>query len=424
MNEFNLLIPSNLSNFVLVTVFSLLIGLSQRKFHKESDEKKLVGTDRTFTFIGILAYILLLGDPVNKYLYMIGMLTLVAFFVVFYYQRIVNSGNYGLTTLLIALITYSLPLLLISQPLWMSILVVVTVLIFTELKESLVSFTARFDQNEFLTLAKFLIIIGVILPIVPNTPLVEYLSITPYKIWLAVVAISSISYLSYLLRKFVFVDSGIMVTGILGGLYSSTATTFVLSKRMKIDQAHALEYTAAILLATSMMYLRILLLAFIFSKELFSVLSFPLIFLFVLSVLIAFGLKWFSKKEKMAISVEATTLENPLEFKIALVFTVLYLIFSFATYFAIETYGQSGLTLLSVIVGVTDIDPFLMNLFQGKYLLSVNLLAVAALTAMVSNNLVKMLYALFISRFSNWKFLTAAFLTISLVNLILLLTLM
>ena len=85
-------------------------------------------------------------------------------------------------------------------------------------------------KNEFITLAKFLAIAGVILPIVPDRQLSPYINITPYKIWLAVVVISTLSYLSYLLKKFVFKKSGTIITGILGGLYSSTATTIILAK--------------------------------------------------------------------------------------------------------------------------------------------------------------------------------------------------
>ena len=90
--------------------------------------------------------------------------------------------------------------------------------------------TQKIDKNEFITLAKFLAIAGVILPIVPDRQLSPYINITPYKIWLAVVVISTLSYLSYLLKKFVFKKSGTIITGILGGLYSSTATTIILAK--------------------------------------------------------------------------------------------------------------------------------------------------------------------------------------------------
>jgi len=85
---------------------------------------------------------------------------------------------------------------------------------------------------------------------------------------------------------------------------------------------------------------------------------------------------------------------NPLEFKVAMLFMVLFVSFSFITYFALQYFGTNGLNALSVVVGVTDIDPFLITLFGGKYQVSIELLSRATFQAIISNNLLKLLYAL------------------------------
>ena len=106
-----------------------------------------------------------------------------------------------------------------------------------------------------------MVLAGVILPLLPDTPVSEQINITPYKFGLSIVAVSGISYFSYLLKKFVFPSAGILLTGILGGLYSSTATTIILARQSK-EIADSNKAVAAIMFATTMMYLRILLLAF------------------------------------------------------------------------------------------------------------------------------------------------------------------
>ena len=134
-------------------------------------------------------------------------------------------------------------------------MVIVTVLLFTELKHTFTELAQRMKNDEMITLAKFLAISGIILPMLPNENLIPGINLTPYSIWLATVVVSGISYLSYLLKRYVFHESGILVSGIVGGLYSSTATISVLARKSrKASVQDAPEYVAAMLLAVSMMF--------------------------------------------------------------------------------------------------------------------------------------------------------------------------
>jgi len=412
-------IPQNLVNFILVAVFSLLIGLSQRRIHSlANDTSHTFGTDRTFTFIGILGFVLYLLDSQHAALFMGGGLILAIIFSISYFFHIREFKDFGATTILIALITYCIGPLVLTQPLWMVLLIVVTVLILTELKESFVSLSMKFDRYEFLTLGKFLVIAGVILPIVPDKPFIKDLSLTPYNIWLAIVVISTISYFSYLLKKFVFRKASIVLSGILGGLYSSTATTIILAKKSKKEPQHLNQYLAGILFATSMMYFRILILIFIFSQSLFFRVWPFFIMLFLLSAGIGTVILLFKNKTYNVFDRDLTEDKNPLEFKMALIFTALYVAFTFITYGVITHFGTMGLNVLSTIVGLTDIDPFLINLFQGKYNVSMDAIAMATLQAIISNNVLKLIYGCFFAGKSAWKFLISGFLIIIVLNLV------
>lgn len=77
-----------------------------------------------------------------------------------------------------------------------------------------------------------------------------------------------------------------------------------------------------------------------------------------------------------------------------------------------------GLNILSYIVGLTDIDPFLINLFQGTYSVSMDAIAMATLQAIISNNVLKLLYGCFFAGKSAWKFLISSFLIIIVINLV------
>ena len=413
--EFEL--PSFMTNFLLVTVFSLIIGLSQRRLQDSHEAVLSFGTDRTFTFIGMLGYILYIIRPADQVLFIVGFVIISLFLMLFYFYKMYQTKTYGLTSIAIALITYSLGPLLITQPFWFFLLIVAVVLIFTELKESFMTVSKRFNKDEFLTLAKFIVMAGVILPIVPTTPIASYLSLSPYKIWMAVVVISSISYISYLLKKFIFPDSGVMLTGVLGGLYSSTATTFILARKMKESEGDTSQYVAAIIMATSMMYLRILVLILIFNQTLFNLIWVWFVLMFLVSAAISLLIRYNSRKfvvNKQSIGDD----KNPLEFKIAILFTILFVAFTFITHFTIQYFGSGGLQMLSFIVGVSDIDPFLLNLFQGHYDVSMTVIAAASFQAIISNNILKALYAFWLSGMKNRVLILMSFAIIIVINVI------
>ena len=412
-------IPVICWEFLWVTLFSLTIGLSQKRVHNNGDEHRLFGTDRTFTFIGILGYILIISEPDSKILFIMGAVILSLLFSIFYFFKIKQYSDYGLTSILIAMLTYSLPLVLVTQPIWMYLLSVVLILIFSESKETFLGFSNKFDRYEFVTLAKFIIIAGVILPILPKEPIVSYLIISPYKIWLAVVVISSISYISYLLRKFIFKDAGMVLTGILGGIYSSTATTIVLARKSKENEAASPQLIAGILLALTMMYARILALVYIFNVSLFPSFLIPIAILIFVSAATAISMIVYNRKKDNKEIISIDTNKNPLEFKVSLIFTFIYVAFTFINHFTIEKYGQSGLNILAAIVGVADIDPFLLNLFQGKYQIDIHSILVASMIAIVSNNLLKMVYAISLFNKKYWGSLITGFLIITLTNVFL-----
>ena len=393
-------LPEELVTFILVTVFSLLIGLSLRRISlKREGETTLFGTDRTFTFIGILGYLLYILDPVDYRLFMGGGAILGLLLALNYYVKQAQFHVFGVTTIVIALITYCIAPIVATQPSWFYVMVIVTVLLFTELKHTFTELAQRMKNDEMITLAKFLAISGIILPMLPNENLIPGVNLTPYSIWLATVVVSGISYLSYLLKRYVFRESGILVSGIVGGLYSSTATISVLARKSrKASPQEAPEYVAAMLLAVSMMFLRFLILIGIFSVDTLTAI-YP--YLLIMSAVSA-GTAWFlhSKWKRPAVSGATDEDEdgsNPLEFKVALIFAVLFVVFTIATHYTLIYAGKSGLTLLSFVSGFSDITPFILNLLQGTGSVPVSLITACSMQAIVSNIAVNMCYALFFS---------------------------
>jgi uncharacterized membrane protein (DUF4010 family) len=390
-------IPKDLINFLLVVLFSLLIGLEQRRLHIELEFESLFGTDRTITLIGILGFILYITMPVTLVLFYAGAFILSTLLGIYYFNKIKIKNQWGLTSVIIALTTYFLTPLVYLQPPWLVMLVVVTILIVVEMKESLFNFSKKFDSNEFTTLAKFIIIAGIILPLLPHNAISKEINISPYQIWLSIVAVSGISYFSYLLRKFVFPNSGIILSAILGGLYSSTATTIVLAKKSK-EEKDVITITSGIFAATGMMYLRILILAWIFNFNA-AVMLLPYFLSFMLICLVIIIVMRMRNKPVLEDAPAAGNTHNPLEFKTVFIFGALFTIFAVLTNIVVTNYGNWGVHILSFIVGVTDIDPYILNLFQrtGDNI-DIATIVKATIIASASNNFIKMVYVLVLGK--------------------------
>lgn len=393
--------PAELVTFVLVTLFSLLIGLNQRKISlKREGETTLFGTDRTFTFIGILGYLLYILDPAEMRLFMGGGLVLGLLLGINYYVKQAQFHVFGVTTIIIALITYCLAPIVSTQPSWFYVMVVVTVLLFTEMKRTFTEIAQQMENDEIATLAKFLAISGIILPMLPNENIIPEVNLTPYSIWLATVVVSGISYLSYLLRRYVFRESGVLVSGVIGGLYSSTATISVLARKSRIAQLNEIsEYVAAMLLAVSMMFLRFLILILIFSKDVFSIV-YPYLLIMAVAAAASAWLTYARDKHRQKAgqpTSEEESSSNPLEFKVALIFAILFVVFTLLTHYTLLYAGTDGLNLLSFITGLSDITPFILNLLQGTGGVATLVIAACSMQAIISNIVVNMCYAIFFS---------------------------
>ena len=369
-------VPRELVTFVLVTLFSLLIGLSQRRISlKREGETTLFGTDRTFTFIGILGYLLYILDPTDMRLFMGGGAVLGLLLGLNYYVKQSQFHVFGVTTIIIALITYCMAPIVATQPSWFYVMVVVTVLLLTELKHTFTEFAQRMKNDEMITLAKFLAISGIILPMLPHKNLIPDINLTPYSIWLATVVVSGISYLSYLLKRYVFHESGTLVSGIIGGLYSSTATISVLARKSrKASEQEATDYVAAMLLAVSMMFLRFMILILIFSREIFLSIYPYLLTMAVVAAIVAWFIHSRQKRPE----------DQPAETE-----------FTFLTHYTLVYAGTGGLNLLSFVSGFSDITPFILNLLQNTGSVAALIITACSMQAIISNIMVNMFYALF-----------------------------
>ena len=383
-------------HFVLVALFGFLTGLEFREYSQIRDKERpevsttRLGTSRTFTFIAMLGFVLYTLDPAYR-LYLAGMIGLILFFALFYHHKL-KAGQTGLLQPLIGLIVYAYGPAITLLPPWFLVLLFVTVVFILSARPLAHRLTEKLDPREIPTLARFLLLSGVILPLLPDQPISSYIPASPFRIWMAVVVISAISYAGYILKKYLLKRQGYLVTGLLGGLYSSTAATVVLARKSRTLTRPDPALNAGIIAASGMMYLRLLVLVAIMNPLLLPHATLPLLLFGLLSIGIAFFV------DKKASADTGTTPElgrsNPLELGIALLFALLFVVMMIITQQVIAHFGKAGLDLLSFGVGFTDIDPFVLSILSGHYeAMNLQQLTGAIVIAAGSNNLLKSIYA-------------------------------
>ena len=381
------MIDKELISFLVTVVFSFLIGLEVRSYREYFHSHFEFGSIRTLTFTGILGFIFY---KINLYFYMLGFFSLTLFFLLFYFFKL-QKNKASIVIFLVVSITYTFGPLSLTNHLWFLALVFVMLIFGLNVKKLYPKISQNINIDEIETFAKMVLLSAVILPLLPKTKL-AYIGLSPFKIWLIVVVISAISYIGYILQKYFFSNKGYFLTGLAGGAYSSTATTVVLASKATAECLHSI--TAGIIGATAVMYFRLIIIAYIFNKNVALKILIPYLLLGLAGIVISL---YYLKKD---LSVQKSDYidSNPLELKTAFIFAFLFIAMIAITKFIHTHFGNIGLEILSFIIGFTDIDPFILSLLTGKFSITLSLIAKLIFIATASNNFLKAFYSYFFSK--------------------------
>ncbi len=383
-------LPPEAVQILLVLFLSFLIGL-EREERKTAQGSYSFGGVRTFPLIGLIGYSIALVAGTQLLPVALGFLVVAGFLLVSYWHKISTSETAGVTSEMSGLATFLVGALVCYGHLWIATTLGVASLLLLDLKTALEKLAARIAPNEILTFAKFLFLSGVVLPILPNREFGPF-HINPFKTWLVVVAISSISYASYVLQKLTKGQGGVVLAALLGGAYSSTVTTVVMARRAKRELRPHL-FAGGILIACGMMYLRLVILLALFNRQLLLLLYLPYLALAVGAVGVGWLWTRMADKNTQEVQREAEP-KNPLDLMTALLFAGLFLVMLVATQLAVTYLGRAGVNTLAAIMGISDVDPFIMGLTQAAGTLTPFKEAAAAVAiAASSNNIVKGCYA-------------------------------
>ena len=384
--------PSPPVGLALALGLGFFLGLAFEE-HYGQDNVRRPGGIRTFPTLSLAGAVLWLVEPRHGLAFLVLLLFVAAAGLVYWRTWLAVQGGGqpmlrgGLMVPACAIVAAAIGPASVSLPPWVPLGLTMATVLLIRARTSLHALAAKVPGEEITTAARFVVLAGVILPVLPREPIAAWLPVTPFEVWLAVVAMSGISWGTYLLQRYVSAGHGTLIGAILGEFWSSTAVTVALARDLRAAEARQPGTEAAIVAATAVMFVRVLMVAAVFNASLALDLL-PWLGGFAAATAAATGVMLLSGPGSAARPPVPSG--NPLRVPAALAFALLFMAIAAAMTLLGTRFGTAGLYALAAIVGLGDLDAFTIGLATTPRPGAVG----AILLACAANNVVKAGYAI------------------------------
>lgn len=330
----------------------LLVGLQ-----RERADSALAGF-RTFPLITMLGCVCaMLADSFGGWILGAGLLSIAAATGVGNLLRRTADLSPGITTEIAALLMFVVGALLWVMPLQVGTVIGVGCALLLHMKESMHTFAGRLDEKDMRGIMLFCAITFVVLPVLPDRTFGPLNVLNPRNIWWMVVLVVGISLAGYVALKLIGGRVGAVVGGLIGGLISSTATTVSFSRRAAERPEALASALLAIILASCVVYARVLFEVGVVAREHLLVIAPPILTMGASGVVVSIVV-WLRTRRSAG---ELPEPENPTQLKSALLFAALYALVLLAVAFADRLVGAAGIYVVAGLSGLTDMDAITLS---------------------------------------------------------------
>ncbi len=372
-------------NLFVALLLGALIGLEREyaRYHKRGHDYAGIRTFPLISLFGALAA--LLGELINPWILIVGIGLIGALIVISYFFVTFRSKQYtGATSEVAGFLTFFIGIICYYGDIGLAAALAVVITSILYARSMLHHFAERIKKYELADTLKFALIALVILPFLPNKYYGPYELFNPFMFWLMVVFISGISFLGYFLMKW-FGKTGIGLTGILGGLISSTALSLSFAERSKKETQIYKALALGVILANGIMFLRILIVVFVLNRGLFIKLLLPLGILALITAIFSYLL--ITKIKNVPGKIK---LKSPFTLWPALKFGFFFAIILALIKLAEVYFSSKGVYLVSFLSGFADVDAVTISLSQlAKSTLTEQTASIGIVIAALTNLAVK-----------------------------------
>lgn len=397
--------PDLASRFLVALLIGILVGIEREK-KKNGDRIHPIGGIRTHALLSLsgAASAWLGSELQNPWLFVVVLASVSAMAMVSHVQS-TRDGTDSRPTLTGEIAAISVVLLggmAATGSRELAVALAVTLSAMLAFKQPLHAWVARVGIDDILAGIKLLIASVIVLPLVPNEAVDPWQALNPYQLWLLVVLISALSLAGYVGMCWLGPARGAAVTGLAGGLVSSTATTlnFARESRKPGPTTNSAALTAGILCAWAVMFLRVTTLVAILNRQLLGALWLPLLIMGGIAGVLAFQ-NYLAGTQAATAGVEPTAaLKNPFSLGAAIRFGALFAIVLVVVKLAQQHFPSGGLLVISALAGAADVDAIVLSLSgqTGSSASPTASIAWALLAAVLANTAVKVAMVMLVAR--------------------------
>lgn len=354
------MITHPIGQLLIALALGLLIGLERGWHERETRMGGRLAGIRTFALLAISGEIAgTLGLQLSPWIGAAALLGLMLLLSVGYWLNAQEDRDYGITTVIAALLTFMLGLLIALGEASLAVAVAVVATVVLHFKQILHSWLHRLSGPELRGILQLGLISALLLPVLPNQGYGPWNALNPWEIWMLVVLIAGISLTGYFAMQLAGPDKGVMITALLGGIASSTATTLSLA-RMSRRLPRQRLLAGGVLLASAIMYPRVLVEVAVLNPTLLPALVIPLGGMSLISFTAAL---WLWRQDSRSAVINAREVPvTPFQLGPALQFGILLVMIMLAAKGMQVWLGDQGIWAISIVAGLTDVDAITVTL--------------------------------------------------------------
>jgi len=377
-------------NFATALLIGALIGIERERHKQRHDPPEIAGL-RTFVLFALLGGLCgwLTMKLESPWILAAGLLAATAaVFVGYVLAARANPGSLGQTTEIAAIATFLLGAVAALGQRELAVGLGVTVAAVLAYKDPLHGFVDKLGSDDVYAVLRLLIATFIILPLLPDEPLDPYEALNPQSLWLLVLLISGLSLVGYVLTRLLGAHRGIPLTGLTGGLVSSTAVTLTFARQSRDPQYEPATRAIAsgILLAWTVSFLRVIVEVLVVNRSLLL----PLLPAIAAMTVVSAGFGWYLLRGTGdGQEAHAIELRNPFSLTSAMKFAALFAVVLLVVKIMQAHAPETGMYVVAALAGTTDVDAITLSMAQYARTGNPQVAAHSITIAVLSNTIVK-----------------------------------